>query len=1381
MTTIRSVHAVETTLPTPHTERWQPLRLGLVDLFYYDYQEFWFRDGRLLLRGNNGTGKSKVLALTLPFLLDGEVSANRVEPDGDPGKRMDWNLLLGGQHTDRLGYTWLEFGRLTPEGTPEYRTLGCGLKAAQGRGIADRWYFVTPQRVGQDLFLISHSGTALGRDRLAEALGTRGYLTQRAEQYRRAVDEQLFQLGVERYNALVALLIQLRQPQLSKRPDPRGLSRALSQALPPVDDAVLGDVAAAFHDLEQQRDELTGLRETRGHVGRFLTRYQRYAQVAARRQESELRSAQSAYESVSRDLTSVRDEIEQKGRDEQEASERLNGIAGELAELAATRDELASRPELKNVDDAERVAQAAERAASEADGRAQAAARVREHRHDKHDHAVAAVEASRSKVRGAADSAEEAARAASLTSEHAAAVRTLELPDGPEDGASAAIDAAEQATGELADRRSRAVAHVLDLAETASNERTEATAALGTLRDRESDRDAAADRRQDADQAVEDAIGNLVAAWREYVGDLAELTLPDPDEIGLSDWAASLEDDNPAHAALRDAETASHQRLARSHAEASGRWERAETALREFREEQARLQAGEQVHPPVPHTRPDGARDERSGAPLWQVVDFRDDLDVPERAGLEAALESAGLLDAWVTPDGRLLEPGTHDTVVTAAEPVTSSLAEALRPAVDRDDPQAAAISTDTVAAVLSGLGYGETAEAAAWVDPSGGWQVGPLHGSWGKDAAEYVGHGSREEARRRRLAELEREIDTATREEEACRHDVSAVEGRQRTLSQEVRGEPSDQSVRDKHSAAASAVDELERAQERVDRQAEAATAATERASASERARDEAAGDLALPAEPARLREVEAAIAAYRTDMAHLVGAARAHRDALGDLATWAQELRSAQEALEAAESESRETAERARGERARLAALKEAIGATVEEIQQRLTDTKEIIGQRQHEHEELTKHREEVVRAQSRAEGREQELSSSLTAATERRDDAVLAFYRFAATGLLAVAVPDLELPDTATSWAVDPAVRLARRAEQALSEVDDGDEAWKRVQDEVTRRFTELAEALSRHGHQAAAGLEEDRYVVTITFQGRERAPGELAELLDGEIDYRERMLTAKERELLEEHLVNDVASHLQQLISEAEAQVAQMNAELAERPTSTGMRVRLRWDPSPQAPDGLAEARARLLRQDADLWSPEDRAAVSEFLQRQIEVTRNHNDTATWQENLAEALDYRAWHEFAIERWQDGRWRSASAPASGGERVLTVTLPLFAAASSHYRSAGLHAPRLVLLDEAFAGVDDNSRAKALGLLATFDLDVAMTSEREWGFYATVPGIATHQLARREGIDAVHVTSWEWDGSAAHQVEQAVSAREPGGNGDNSGGGDDTEALW
>ena len=98
----------------------------------------------------------------------------------------------------------------------------------------------------------------------------------------------------------------------------------------------------------------------------------------------------------------------------------------------------------------------------------------------------------------------------------------------------------------------------------------------------------------------------------------------------------------------------------------------------------------------------------------------------------------------------------------------------------------------------------------------------------------------------------------------------------------------------------------------------------------------------------------------------------------------------------------------------------------------------------------------------------------------------------------------------------------------------------------------------------------------------------------------------------------------------------------------------------------------------------------------------------------------------------------------------------SVPLFAAASSFYSSAGNPgAPLLIALDEAFAGVDDDSRAKCLGLLAAFDLDVVMTSEREWGCYPQVPGLSNAQLTRRDGIDAVLVTPWLWNGRERVQV--------------------------
>ncbi len=97
---------------------------------------------------------------------------------------------------------------------------------------------------------------------------------------------------------------------------------------------------------------------------------------------------------------------------------------------------------------------------------------------------------------------------------------------------------------------------------------------------------------------------------------------------------------------------------------------------------------------------------------------------------------------------------------------------------------------------------------------------------------------------------------------------------------------------------------------------------------------------------------------------------------------------------------------------------------------------------------------------------------------------------------------------------------------------------------------------------------------------------------------------------------------------------------------------------------------------------------------------------------------------------VERQQEGAWRRLDkrtyGTGSGGEKALALTLPLFAAAAAHDTSARSDAPRLVMLDEVFAGIDPTMRAQCMGVLAQFDLDVVMPSESEWGCYATVPGL-------------------------------------------------------
>lgn len=1341
-----------TALPQPAPGRWRPLRLGLVDLFYYDTEEFWFRDGRLLLRGNNGTGKSKVLALTLPFLLDGDLSARRVEPDADPGKRMEWNLLLGGEHPhpERLGYTWIEFGRVdTDTGRSHFRTLACGLKAVAGRGVARHWYAVTDQRIGQDLSLLDATGTALSRDRLAEAIVGHGMVYDTATAYRRAVDEALFGLGERRYAALVDLLIQLRQPQLSKRPNEAALSRALTEALPPMDQAVIADVAEAFRSLDDEKEELRAASEAERAASAFLDHYRRYARVAARRRARLPRSEHARYEQLHRDLAQARTEREQAEAEREAAAGRLAELEETATRLKAQQAALREGPEMRSARELEQVAAEARRSAEElkrAEADRQDAAQV-------HTRALGRLGTAERRLAAAEERVADLAERARQT---AAAARLDDVPRT--DGALEAD--LRRAAEESVARRRRTIDHVEELAGRADRAAAERRAAARRLDDAETEAGHTAQRQAEAEQDAEAAGADLVTRVRAYLDACEELAVADSAGLldALQDWVAHCQGPYPAR------EEAGHAHRARA-AELADRaallgQERAglEARRAEAERELAELEAGGRRGPSAPHTRTPGLREQVPGSPLWRLVDFHDQVTAGERAGLEAALEASGLLDAWVRPDGTVLGADGHDVLLSPAGPVTGgTLADVLRPAVDHGDRQAAAVGERTVARVLAGVGLGSGGET--WVSVDGRFRVGALTGSWTKQAAEYVGEGAREEARRARITALRAEL--AAYAEDLARLDVerAAVARRRGTLDAELAGVPDDAALRHAHALAAAAADAAHRARARRDERADdLAEAFRQEAEAATELTDTAAA-VNLPTDRADLTAVRQALADHTAVLAGLWPALREGTDAARAVAEERAEAQRAGERVAELALRAEEAARGAAAADERHTTLRSTVGAAVAELERRLADTADALAACEREQR---REREDATAADRRAHlalGHIERLEVEVREATAARAEAIAALQRFMATGLLTVALPQVAVPAVdAGPWAATPAIALARTIESDLSGTDDSDGAWERVQKRLSEEYKKLQDALSRGGHNASARMTEDGMVVEIVYQGRTRAVPELAEALATEVAELTRILSAHEREILETHLLTEVAGTLQELIGAAERQVRAMNAELEERPTSTGMRLRLVWRPSRKAPTGLTQARERL-RQSADAWTVEDRTAVGEFLQAEI-ARRQADDTAgSWLEVLTAALDYRAWHGFGIERHQHGKWVPATGPASGGERVLAVSVPLFAAASSHYATAAPHAPRLVTLDEAFAGVDDDSRAKCLGLLHAFDLDVVMTSEREWACYQQVPGIAIAQLSRVDEIAAVLVTRWEWDGAARIRGSEPV----------------------
>ena len=295
----------------------------------------------------------------------------------------------------------------------------------------------------------------------------------------------------------------------------------------------------------------------------------------------------------------------------------------------------------------------------------------------------------------------------------------------------------------------------------------------------------------------------------------------------------------------------------------------------------------------------------------------------------------------------------------------------------------------------------------------------------------------------------------------------------------------------------------------------------------------------------------------------------------------------------------------------------------------------------------------------------------------------------------------------------------------------------------------------------GYQADLAGDAPFYVDVVTNEGRVPAAS-FARKIAEDVENQGILLEQRERTVLEDSLLTALAQQIHSRVLAAKDLVDQMDADTRSKPMSSGMAVGIRWVRSDKLTDQQAQV-SRLLDRDAAGLGADGLAELRGLLRAMIHDHRAANPRDTYREVLGSVLDYRSWHTFELRLLQPGRpaerlTRKKHSEMSGGEKSAAIHLPLFAAANALYSSSKPDCPRLIALDEAFAGIDDTFKPELLGLTVKFDLDLFMTGHDLWVTYPTVPVIAHYDMQHDK---AAHTLS-----DAARVVGRgAVAGRERG----------------
>ncbi|WP_018685528.1 TIGR02680 family protein [Actinokineospora enzanensis] len=1357
---------LEGDLPKPNRRRFQPLRMGLIGIWQYDEQEFFFHDGRMVLRGRNGSGKTKVLEVTSPFLFDANLTARRLDPFGTAARSMRDNLLYGDRR-HQIGYVWCEYGRLCANGDTEFITIGAGMRAqATKSGAPDAWYFLTEKRVGLDLRLYDSGRRPANERDLVERVG-RNAVFQTADAYRREVGRRLFGLTAERFRSLVELLITLRRPKLSENFGVDRLTGILSDGLPPVDHILVDELARGFDELAREQEDLQSLITAGEEIDRFLTAYRTYARRMVRFVAAKVRGAVTRYDDVTKQGRKAAEALAEARQTVTDLGARAEELGLDRARYVATIRALEQRPEVEQHAELlamEKQAAAARRQAGIARDRLTEAERELE-----------GIEQERADCQGDLDSAiEELHEAVSRAAEQATSSGLRIEHDLQVERLGTDPKSVRVLLQTVIDARKSAIRHARELRRAVEKAQGDFDRAQATRDDLAARRDESAEevtRRQGELAAAVEVVSTAVASWLE---DCREHLWNDLDLASLLDAVARAGE--PGAPSLLTAVRSRSNQTELALLSARAAVEADHVAARRHRdqlgEERDRLMAERELPPPPPLVmRRDRAGDTLPGAPLWSLVDFVDGTPQPVQDQVEAALLGAGLLDAWVTPSGAALRPDTLDTFFRPTTPTEhTSLVGVLRPAGDSEVP------TDVVVSLLESIEFAAAADLAGpgtWVSADGGWSIGPLTGRTEGGRASYIGANARAESRRRALAHLDQLLTETQGKIESLHGMISAFDDRLERLRAERDGCPADDQVREWRLAvdvtlreAGRLTVELGQSEKRLRaRQVVLATATGQLTTY--------ASEHSLGTSAEALETAGNALGAYResvVDMTAVGERAMIRRTALASALGRVERQR---DRHEAAEQEHRALTTEAAELTAEFESRNELIGAEIGQVMAELSRAKGKLAATDKEIEGVRQDNQQAAERLGVARGRLELIESDRRARAVDRSAAVDEYDKLRHHGFLELAQlfgQRADEPATLTQSVDD-----ARRAEDALRGEDLSEKSRNAGRNLVDERFRDLQMRIQGPDWRPWGDNDGDLFVVRVTHNGVEETVPGLRAIIEAEVDTRRGYLDDRERELFADVLLGRMGEHLRQCRVEAMSLCDRMNDLLRDSTTASGLQMKLVWEADPEAGTDVNRAINLLDTRSARFLDDESRNQLVGFLADRVRKAREGDLVGDWRVHLREALDYRKWSRFTLEvrKGLGDRWSALNdathQQGSGGEKAVMLQLPLFVAAAAHYKAAAATAPRPVYLDEAFAGIDAEMRGNCMRLLTDLDLDFVLASHDEWGFHREVPGLVTYSLYRDPSVPGVLTTPFIWDGETSHRLDDpALVADEPEADG-------------
>lgn len=1359
-------------------------RAGLVNFWYYDEEVFDFADGKLLLRGTNGSGKSVTMQSFLPVLLDGKKTPDRLDPFGSRARKME-DYLLGEfevtKRDERTGYLFIEYKK---KNTDRYITTGIGLKAKRHKSM-DFWGFIIKdgRRIGRDLLLYKEekiSGDTqkipLTKKELENSLGVGGLVVGTQKEYMELVNKYVFGFeSIEAFDDLIKLLIQLRSPKLSKDFKPTVIYGILEASLPELGDEELRSLSDTIENMDQTKYQLEQLERDHESLERLCNQYEQYNRFILVDKANELLQAEKS-------LTTRDNEIEQLQNTltEYRVTQALNiKEESKLKREKQVFQETKSQLEKHEVFNAEEEKLAIKNRRMLLHKELEDKQKMLEQKEKKERELKADIlhyekkqEGYEKKIDEGIEELETDAEAASFNGHRLNMEDFLRHQKHVFDFTIWKKEA-DLYSGQLQQilKLWHEYDHLKLRFEDADRQLGEAKKRLDSLRKDE----------EKWTSILDEERSILLEKILHWVDEFKVFQLLGEDMQCMAKKVHDLFEPFTCQQLIEPFEDIYHRNQEKCFAIKMEIKSKIKMLQQEQIEKERQLMYLQKMKEPELPVHPDtvAARELLTEGgigfiPFYKAVEFKDELNDVERVKIESALRDAGILDAIIVANDNRVFKGHHDKILQAHHQLLDEQ-HCLLKWLYIDLPDDANVEEEYVKRVLQSIAIDlQTFPTNTVISKDGSYHIGLIqgHAPLIEDSAQYIGTQARARHRQMLILKMENEL-SYLRDQIAIQQ--TALQNIEFTFEHIKKGFeqfPSAEQVETAHNELKLTKKEIFRDQQQVGEKNETMKQAYLEWEKIRMALKEDTCTLNIEFSRAAYEEAVSKMSSYLKFLHELQLTFAKYEVNRNLVYSQRTNLEEVIEDIDHKKGELNHLDDKLKLEKLKLQQINkrlEELGA--EDIRQQIINVIEKLAV-------IEKRLPELLKEITGSEKDIQVITEKLAIKTQEK----LAYGKLF-EDWLALFGEELNFHSEFEAQLESGALHVAKLIYKDNSELLKK-ESHVNSSDKLAKSFYREQQALVEYRlseevvhYPIALSIEVEeseeiklkrqmvldkanRTILLLDYKGQRVTPSYVLKEIANDMEVQKEVLNETDRELYEEIILNSVGRIIRSKIQRAERWVKTINDLMEKRDTSSGLTFSIKW--KPKTADAEEEMDTKdlvdLLRSDPRLLRENDMKKVTAHFRSKIMRARELSEAegygTTLHQVIKEILDYRKWFSFTLYFKREGESKKELTnhvffTFSGGEKAMAMYIPLFSATYSRYQEARNDAPYIISLDEAFAGVDENNIRDMFELVEELDFNYIMNSQAIWGDYDTVSKLSICELIRPKNAPYVTVIRYYWNG--------------------------------